>query len=68
MHRRVYIPSSNSYSPVNYLDNIKLNRGGPSNLCSSAWPFIVDDVCIERSWGADVGVGRCFCASQLWLP
>jgi hypothetical protein len=58
----VYIPFSGSYLPVNYLYDIKLNRGDLSNIFSphtlSALPFIVDDLHIERYWGANVGVGR----------
>ena len=34
-----------------------------SPYISSALPFIVDDVHIERYSGVDVEVGRCFCAS-----
>lgn len=60
MHRWVYVPFSNSYSLVNYLHDIKLNRGDLSNLCSphisSSLPFVVDDVHTGVSWGADVGV------------
>ena len=60
MHRHVYIPFSNCYSLVNYLHDIKLNRGDLSNLCSPhisfAMPFVVDDVHTRRSLGADVGM------------
>ena len=58
MHRHVYIPFSSCYSLVNYLHDIKLNRGDLSNLCSPhisfAMPFVVDDVHTRRSLGADV--------------
>ena len=60
MHRHVYVPFSNSYSLVNYLHDIKLNRSNLSDLrsphISSAMPFVVDNVHTGRSLGADVGV------------
>lgn len=62
MHRRVYIPFSDSHLPVNHLHDIKLNQGKTSNLCSphtsTTLPSIVDNMHVERYWGANVGVGR----------
>ena len=59
MHHRI---SPSFYSPANYVHDIKLNRGDPSNIClphiSSALLFVVDDVHTGMSWGADVGVRR----------
>jgi len=61
-----YIPFFNSYSPANYVHEIKLNRGDPSNLClphiSSALLFVVDDV----HW--DVLGCRCWCATRSYHP
>jgi len=57
VHHRVYIPFSNSYSPVNYLHDIKPNPASHSLFAhpTSHLPFVMDDVYTGRSWGADVG-------------